>query len=545
MKKLLALLLAAVMLLGLCACAETDTDDTDYNTPITVPSIVDITPPRKNTDFYPLDTDVTLRVLFTEDGLGDTDASDLWERVTGVEVENLKWNNQQMMNALAGGDIPDAIVMPWDFDKNMVYEFGQSGKFLDFTKYLDKMPNLCELIREYPEIMEVCGYPVEGGSAMYSLPKVGWSNTYQSNLLYIRDDMLKEMGWDEAPQTADRFLEFIKAAQEKYGKDDPEFVAFMPQNNTYMKWEGNNSISATFFPAFGELIETGLTVNADDEVVLGAASEQYRYYLEFMHQIWISGAFETEVYTMDSTAGKSTIQNGHCAVSIGTHAGANIFASGEEEVSVMKPLTSKYQTTKQWMKSPMINYRGCVASAAVAEDPEKLDVLLAWLDSFYASENNPLYKDDKTSVYGYSITKGVVGEHWTMNPEDPNYPGYGSWESTGKTFTNYYDALYSGNNIMVPISSLKTKGQGTNENLLPYAKPISGLKNKVLSQADQDDYNDLWADLEKYISEMHAKFITGQEDLETGWDTYLNQLNRMGLEEVLEIYQRVYDGGNK
>ena len=379
--------------------------------------------------------------------------------------------------------------------------------------------------------MEVCGYP---GGKMYSLPKVGWSNTYQSNLLYIRDDLLADMGYSEAPQTTEAFLEFIKAAQAKYGSD-PEFVAFMPQQSTYMEWTGNNTISATFFPSFGPLVETGLTVNADGEVVLGAASEQYRYYLDFMNEIWKSGAFETEVYTMDSSAGKATIQNGHCIVSIGTHAPKTYFSNGVEQVSVMKPLTSKYQGEKQWMKTPLINFRGCVANA----NCEDLDTLLAWLDSFYATEDNPLYKDETTMVYGYSITKGVVGEHWNFDKEA------NTWESTGKKFSNYYDALYSGNNTMIPLSSLTTKGTGTNENLLPYAKPVSDLKNAVLSMMDQDDFNDLWADLEKYIAEQHAAFITGKEDLETGWDAYLNTLSRMGLEEVLEIYQRVYDGGNK
>lgn len=540
MKKLFALLLAGLMVFGMCAC-DTTTDNDDYDNTITVPPIVQETPEQVNTDFYPLDTDITLRVLFTEDGLGDTDASDLWERVTGVQVDNLKWNNQQMLNSLAAEDIPDAIVMPWDFEKNTVYEFGTGGYFLDFSKYLEKMPNLCALIREYPEIMEVCGYP---GGAMYSLPKVGWSNTYQSNLLYIREDLLEDMGWSEAPQTTDRFLEFIKEAQAKYGASDPEFVAFMPQQSTYMNWTGNNTIASTFFPSFGDLVETGLTVNADGEVVLGAATEQYRYYLEFMHEVWTSGAFETEVYTMDSTAGVATIRNGHCAVSIGTHAASTFFPDGKNHVDVMEPLTSRYQGTKQWMKAPLINYRGCVASAKVAEDEEKLNVLLAWLDSFYATEENPLYKDETTMVFGYSIAKGVVGEHWTMNPEDPAYPGYGSWESTGKSFTNYYDALYSGNNIMVPLTSLTVKGTGTNEHLLPYAKPVSGLNNAVLKASDLDDYNDLWADLEKHISEMHAKFITGQEDLETGWDAYLSNLNKMGLTEVLEIYQNVYDSQN-
>ena len=66
----------------------------------------------------------------------------------------------------------------------------------------------------------------------------------------------------------------------------------------------------------------------------------------------------------------------------------------------------------------------------------------------------------------------------------------------------------------------------------------------VLDEDDQDTFDDLWADMEKHISEMHAKFITGQEDIETGWDAYLTDLERMGLEEILEIYQDAYDAKN-
>ena len=51
MKKLFALLLAALMVLGMCACDTTTSDDHDYNTPVTVPPIVDETDVRINTEF--------------------------------------------------------------------------------------------------------------------------------------------------------------------------------------------------------------------------------------------------------------------------------------------------------------------------------------------------------------------------------------------------------------------------------------------------------------------------------------------------------------
>ena len=532
MKKLLAVLLALVMVMSMTACV-TDEGPEETRASLTPPPAVEKAPERKNADFYPIETDTVLRVLYTEDGLGDTDASRLWEELTGIQVDNLTWTNEQMFTSLAAGDIPDAIVMPWNFTKEKVYEFGAAGKFLDFSKHLDKMPNLCALIKENPEILEVCGYP---DGAMYSLPQVSWSNTYQSNLLYYRTDMLEEMGWDHTPASADEFLQFIKEAQAKYGATNPEFVAFMPQQKTYMNWTGTNTISATFFPAFGELVETKLTLNKDKEVVLGAATEQYRYYLEFMNEIWESGAFGTEIYTMESTASKALVQNGNCAISIGTHAMAAAFPDGVVDVEVMAPITSKYQGVKQWMRVPNVNFRACVANA----NCEDLDTLLAFLDSFYISRENPLNKEG--TVWGYSIVKGVEGTNWTIDDEAKTWTG-------GAAFSNYYDALFgglgdnSGVNDYTPLSNLQIKGQGTNKNLIPYEVFVPNLQNKVmLSEDDQMDYADIWADMEKYISQMHDKFITGAEDIETGWDNYLSQLNKMGLEEILEMYQDAYEG---
>ena len=529
MKKLLALLLALVMVMSMTACV-TDDSEEEVRASVSIPQNVLDNPGRVNADFYPLTTDTVLRVLYTEDGLGDTQSSELWEEVTGVQVDNLTWTNEQMFTCLAAGDIPDAIVMPWNFEKSMVYEYGSAGKFLDFSKHLDKMPNLCALIKEHPEILEICGYP---NGAMYSLPKVGWNNTYQSNLLYIRTDMLEELGWDHTPATTDELLKFIKEAQAKYSATNPDFIAFIPQSNTYMDWNGMNTLSSTFFPSFGELVETGLTLNEDGEIVLGAATEQYRLYLKYMNEIWNSGAFATEIYTLDSTASRAAIQKGNCAVSIGTHAKAGVFSNGVIAAEVLEPLTSQYQKEKQWMKVPEVTFRACVANA----NCEDLDTLLAWLDSFYAPHTNPLNKEG--TVFADSVFKGVEGKNWYVNHESKTF-------EDGSKFTNYYDFLYSSvvtQYVPDEKADLYLKATGTLENLVPYAKEGANLDNVVLTPDEQDSYVDVWTDLEKYISQMHGKFITGAEDIETGWINYLNQLNKIGLEEVLEIYQNAYDAG--
>ena len=43
---------------------------------------------------------------------------------------------------------------------------------------------------------------------------------------------------------------------------------------------------------------------------------------------------------------------------------------------------------------------------------------------------------------------------------------------------------------------------------------------------------------------MRSQFITGVADIEQQWDAYVNELNAMGLDEVLKVYQASYDRWN-
>jgi putative aldouronate transport system substrate-binding protein len=52
-------------------------------------------------------------------------------------------------------------------------------------------------------------------------------------------------------------------------------------------------------------------------------------------------------------------------------------------------------------------------------------------------------------------------------------------------------------------------------------------------------------DINTYINEMRAKFITGDADLDADWEEYINTLNRMGLEELFTIYKSGLDAYEK
>ena len=44
---------------------------------------------------------------------------------------------------------------------------------------------------------------------------------------------------------------------------------------------------------------------------------------------------------------------------------------------------------------------------------------------------------------------------------------------------------------------------------------------------------------------MFASFVSGQADVNTGWDQYLADLKKNGLDDFLKIYQAAYDAKMK
>ena len=59
--------------------------------------------------------------------------------------------------------------------------------------------------------------------------------------------------------------------------------------------------------------------------------------------------------------------------------------------------------------------------------------------------------------------------------------------------------------------------------------------------ADEGNTNaNIMSDIGTYVSEMTIKFIKGQEPL-SNWDDYVAQVNRMGIDTVVDNYQAAYD----
>ena len=74
---------------------------------------------------------------------------------------------------------------------------------------------------------------------------------------------------------------------------------------------------------------------------------------------------------------------------------------------------------------------------------------------------------------------------------------------------------------------------------VPDAEQIVPLLSFLGDEANE--VVDIETQLVDYVNEMIARFVTGDVDIDAGWDVYLRELDNIGLERYIEIYQGAYD----
>jgi putative aldouronate transport system substrate-binding protein len=78
--------------------------------------------------------------------------------------------------------------------------------------------------------------------------------------------------------------------------------------------------------------------------------------------------------------------------------------------------------------------------------------------------------------------------------------------------------------------------------MLPFAPDIKKLIPPLtFSDADAKVITEVQLSVKTYVDEMLVKFITGDANIDTDWDTYLKTLDSQGLPQLLELTQKAYE----
>lgn len=537
--KIVSWLLTAAMVASICACGKADDKtSTDVSSEAKQPTVesseaktetVVATDVEEKDSLYPLvDEPVTVKgvVVATNNGK-DRVLYDKVAEITGISIEWEVIDTPALPTLLASGDWPDVIF--GNLSDSMIYDYGVlGGKLVNYLDYIDVMPNFAQAMEDYPLLRK--GAVLSDGG-LYRLGVINKSATSIGPRAHVNTATMEKAGV-EIPTTVDEFEQALKDLKDYYG-----VASFCPRLNYY-----NNNWSTMLYAAFGTGCNPEWDVYEDGTVYFSGMSDQMKHYYEFLNKLYEQGLIHQELATIDRTAIKELELSG--TVAFMDYAPSDLPANenGEWTLDCVPPLTSEYDSTQEVIGHPIVSFSN---SFYINSDSKYAKELCQWIDIAFAKDEVV----EGSGLMGISFTYGLEGEHWVIN-DDGTYSfiaqeGYENWNTFQNEELRWYNIgradEFAGLLPDTPSNS-RTRQLSYVKNVAPYSQEVI-FPVKFFTFTDEQRYviDNKWTEIDTYAKKMQVEFVTGVTDIETGWDTYLETLKKMGIEEVVAVYQEAYE----
>ena len=464
-----------------------------------------------------------------------------WNCVSGdtlTEKKNLILN--------AGSDLPDALMAASLTDSELL-TYGGNGLLIPLEDYINEetMPNLMKIVEKRPEMLATCTMP---DGHIYGLPgisEMGFEytdgNTYYIGAIpqftAINTDWLEAVGM-EMPTTVDELHDVLVAFrdQDVNGNGDPtdeiplSFI-FPEKNGSWCAGLGTllAPFGCTDYQADHRAIENG-------QVYYQAASEEYKNAIAYYHDWFEEGLIDIEIFSQDSSQ--------YIAKGNGEDPRLGVFVWWEIPEVVGEERAESYEYLPI-LEGPdgtygvNLNEMGTTShnSFSVTNACENPELLLKWVDQMYDPINS------MQAIYG------PIGVYWD---EEPDENGCYSMRELKEGETA--GELKSKSELLGPTEQL-TEDYGTYYYLEDRAQErLNDLESFWFNYVDSTEYypsvtytadeieviNDKLSDIKALTEEKVAHWLR-DGGIEEEWDQYLQDLDNMGLQEVVGAWQAAYD----
>lgn len=541
MKKLAALFLILALLLGSTAFAG---ELSEYSK--TIDSSVDY--PvfwQKDISFPLVDSPVTIKVLFRRNASHPETFENLWyvqhiAALTNINfqfdlVEEGVWEDRKSL-AFISNDYPDVFFANISADDEILY--GYEGKLIDLLPLIkEHAPNIMALYEAYPDVVK--GTMHENG-AIYVLPMISYApRSAVPACTLVNQEWLTKLN-AKLPTNTDELYALLKAMKETdlngNGQADEIPLSF---NATDKNGKPTNNF---ILYAFG-FTDTEHDV-IDGKYVYVPAQDNYRAYLAFMNKLYTEKLLDNDYFTQDDTQLKAKLSAG--LVGMPNQTMTALVADYQNYVAV-PALTSPENPTAVWPETS-INYQRNVASMVITDkcpDPVAVIKYANYLVTTEASLAARLGPSQAESGDGYGYTyESTDGKH-----------AFGATRQFPSEYASYYMYRMSKTPMFLPayinplVDDVVVGSDDKNnfQTKLWQDSGVYGVRRTVYalqSTLNDDETSELayYLDLDNYATQMRAKFITGEVELnDANWNEYLGKLKAYGMDDMCAIRQAGYD----
>ncbi len=445
--------------------------------------------------------------------------------LTGVAPSSAT-DTQEVFNLLmATGDLPDIVEgnnLQDDFIK-----YGLEGAFLPLEDLIaEHAPHIQAFLDEYPYVQTFASGP---DGHMYFIPYVpdgGVGKGY-----YIRQDWLDTLGLS-VPTNVDELHDVLLA----FANDDPNGNGLQDEIPYFSRHVGENfkDNEATRLTHFWGA-KTDFYVDDNGQVQHGFTSEAFKEGMMNVAQWYAEGIIDPEIYTRGGKARDIALGNdigGFTHDWFGSSASYNDKLSSEIEgfnfQAIAPPADINGDVWEEFNRD-LVKPDGWAITVANENPIETIKYFDFWFTEEgrrlmnYGIEGVQYDMVDGQPIFKDEILNGdtsVQAQLWDIGAQVP----IGFFQDFAYELQTYNEDAQKGVNMY------------TDNGYVIDPFPYLSFNNE-----EQAVFDEVYTNITTYMRETHQKWILGGEKVEDGWDAYLQRLDELGYQELLEVYQSAYD----
>lgn len=559
-KRLLSLILVAMLVLGMTACggektassapveagAVENTPEAPKESAVEVPEMPEepasaeesIEEPavQRPVVSYPLFDDVTTFTLWTSNSPDLSEIiSDLNEYLVFSQLEqatNVRWDatlvsffssDEQFQLMVASQDYTDVVCRAIDSYTGGTDQAIEEEFLIDVSDLIDEnMPNLLDWFDKYPELRKQMT-TVEGNIGGF--PKFYQEPSDVNEGALIRLDWLEELGL-ESPKTYDDLHNVLTQFKEQKNASAPLVIPV------------NTGVQGNLL--YGYNIDNYYQV--DGQVRFGPMQPEFKEYLTMMNQWYNEGLLSDSFLTSQAEVlmDFSTILSGDTGVWCG---------SGTQSITQLLSMAAESQPDMRI--TGMTNVTKDGDTAHVGTESQILDSIM-WSITTECSDSaaiaryvDYLYSDAGILLANYGVEgetfhyvdgKPVLTELVTNNPDYSYNLALNIFTCDRQTPVPFIiDEQKARNDYSEDQSNAVAVWNEATDGL--YNIPRQGVN---MTTKEQEEYNSIYSDIDTYMDETISKFVVGDLSLDQ-FDSFVQKLKDMGIEDCIAIEQTAYN----
>lgn len=425
-------------------------------------------------------------------------------------------------------DLPDLIQIPGPDVATELVKYGKQGLLLPLEDLIEQhAPNIKKLFESDPNIEKQFKSP---DGHIYGLSTLNYSP--QMTTMIIRQDWLDKLSL-KSPGTIDEWLTVLRAfkTQDPNGNNKADEIPLSAAG-------GINEL-LLFGNAFGlNLSPSGWWADSNGKISYEWMNEKLKDYLQFLNTLYTEGLLDPEFLNGKGEIEYANINNNMVGTVLRHLGNIPVFEgvlkeSGVDSAKFVGTLPPSDASGSRYMHgNPLTS-----TFVAINKNTKHPEVAIKWLDYIYATEEGKRYMMVGLEGETYTLEDGkmVLTEAY-LNPPAGVQPGRALGAESVLPhilLPEFFEAYWTAANPSI--------WEQANE-LQKYVIPA--FPQIMSSEEELSKLGRIQNDIETYKNEMLAKFIVGRESLDN-FGAYVEQLKKLGIEEIMAIKQQQYDRVSK